>query len=122
MVKTADQIYAEVDTSSHIYDGRPVPDTPGNRLRGWQRICLLVCFFGPSQLYSPEESFDNYAGRPIVFPVVCPVLQPPPPTSCLTFAAWHAIVRHVRPCHLPDVYSAEQVRFHAAMRLIMLFR
>ena len=70
VIKTADQIYAEIDTSSHMYDGRPVPDTPGNRLRGWQRICLLVCFFGPSRLYNPEESFDNYAGRPIVFPVV----------------------------------------------------
>lgn len=70
VIRAADAQYAQGDTSSHIYDGRPVPDTPGNRLLGWQRICLLVCFFGPSSLYDPDASFNKYAGRPIVFPVV----------------------------------------------------
>jgi hypothetical protein len=70
VVRTADAIYCEQDTSGRIYDGRPVQDTPSNRLLGWQRICLLVSFFGPSNLYDPRESFDAYAGRPFVFPVV----------------------------------------------------
>ena len=70
VIRAADSQYAQGDTSSHIYDARPVPDTPGNRLLGWQRICLLVCFFGPSSLYDPDASFNKYAGRPIVFPVV----------------------------------------------------
>lgn len=56
--------------TGRIYDGRPVQDTPSNRLLGWQRICLLVSFFGPSNLYDPRASFDAYAGRPFVFPVV----------------------------------------------------
>jgi hypothetical protein len=72
VVRTADRIYGEGDMTGRIYDGRPVPDTPGNRLRGWQRICLLICFFGPSSLYEPEPSFNVYAGRPLVFPVVRP--------------------------------------------------
>ena len=79
VVRTADQIYGEGDMSGRIYDGRPVQDTPANRLLGWQRICLLVSFFGPSNLYDPRASFDAYAGRPFVFPVVrLPGAQPPP--------------------------------------------
>jgi hypothetical protein len=75
VVRTADAIYGEGDTSGRIYDGRPVRDTPSNRLLGWQRICLLVSFFGPSSLYDPQESFDTYAGRPFVFPVVSPAFS-----------------------------------------------
>ena len=69
VIKTADAIYGS-GNEGKTYDPAPVPDTPANRLLGWQRICLLVCFFGPSNLYDPAESFNRYAGRPFVFPVV----------------------------------------------------
>lgn len=69
-MRTADAIYGESDMSGRVYDASPVRDTPANRLKGWQRVVLLVSFFGPSDLYEPERSFSLYAGRPFVFPVV----------------------------------------------------
>lgn len=93
VVETADRIYGEQDNTGRIYDGAPVRDTPANRLRGWQRICLLVCFFGPSRLYEPAESFAAYAGRPFVFPVV---RRRPPPALAATAAALSSTARPVR--------------------------
>ncbi|GBG66461.1 hypothetical protein CBR_g61504 [Chara braunii] len=56
--------------------GVEVPDTPvvndneENRVKGWQRMVLLILYLGPGNLLDPEASFNNVVGRLIVSPIV----------------------------------------------------
>eukprot|EP00877_Chromochloris_zofingiensis_P000565 jgi/Chrzof1/10509/Cz05g01130.t1 len=48
----------------------PVEDNEENRRLSWQRMSLLVLYFGPSDLLTPQESFDAISKRVLVGPVV----------------------------------------------------
>lgn len=48
----------------------PVEDTEENRIRGWRRMSLLILFFNPSDLLTPDRSFEAFKDRLIVPPVV----------------------------------------------------
>lgn len=48
----------------------PVDDTQENRRLGWWRMSLLVLYFGPSDLLTPQESFRALSNRLFVGPVV----------------------------------------------------
>jgi hypothetical protein len=48
----------------------PAEDTEKNRIRGWRRMSLLILFFNPSDLLTPDPSFDAFKDRLIVPPVV----------------------------------------------------
>jgi hypothetical protein len=53
-----------------LADPRPVEDSPAARRKGWQRMALLVLYFGPSNLLQPQASFEAISERLIVGPVV----------------------------------------------------
>jgi hypothetical protein len=48
----------------------PVDDSEAARIRGWRRMSLLILFFNPSDLLTPDRSFEAFKDRLIVPPVV----------------------------------------------------
>jgi hypothetical protein len=47
-----------------------VEDTPQNRMLGWMRMCLLVLYFQPADILTPQASFAAISKRLYVAPVL----------------------------------------------------
>ncbi|KAG2498386.1 hypothetical protein HYH03_003645 [Edaphochlamys debaryana] len=81
----------------------PVEDTPENLRKGWMRMVLLVLYFGPSNLLTPEESFAAVSQRLMVGPVVRELVYNRVPKSVSDWVEsictdWD--FKQIIPCHM----------------------
>ncbi|GIM12716.1 hypothetical protein Vretimale_15892, partial [Volvox reticuliferus] len=95
----------------------PVEDTPEARRKGWQRMALLVLYFGPSNLLTPEDSFAAISNRLIVGPVVETLVYSKVPKSVVDWveeicADWN--FRQIIPCHFAAPIRAGPGEFRRA--------
>ncbi|GLC37188.1 hypothetical protein PLESTB_000989400 [Pleodorina starrii] len=95
----------------------PVEDSREARRKGWQRMALLVLYFGPSNLLTPEESFAAISNRLIVGPVVETLVYSKIPKSVVDWvedicADWN--FRQIIPCHFDAPIRAGPSEFRRA--------
>ncbi|GBF99275.1 hypothetical protein Rsub_12035 [Raphidocelis subcapitata] len=92
-------------------------DTPENRRLGWQRMCLLVLYFSPSDLLTPQASFAAISNRLLVGPVVQTLVYSKVPRAVCDWvddicASWR--FERVIPCHMAAPVKAGPAEFKAA--------
>ncbi|KIY94436.1 hypothetical protein MNEG_13525 [Monoraphidium neglectum] len=97
-------------------DGYP-EDTLENRRLGWQRMCLLVLYFNPSDLLTPQESFEAISNRLLVGPVVQTLVYSKVPRTVCDWVdsicdSWQ--FNKVIPCHMAAPVRAGPAEFRAA--------
>ncbi|KAI8465795.1 MAG: hypothetical protein J3K34DRAFT_525046 [Monoraphidium minutum] len=94
-------------------------DTVENRRLGWQRMCLLVLYFNPSDLLTPQASFDAISNRLLVGPVVQTLVYSKVPRSVCDWVdricEWR--FDKVIPCHMVAPVKAGPAEFKAAFEL-----
>ncbi|PNW73530.1 hypothetical protein CHLRE_13g562750v5 [Chlamydomonas reinhardtii] len=95
----------------------PVEDSREARRKGWARMALLVLYFGPGDLLTPEASFAAISGRLFVGPVVETLVYSKIPKSVVEWVEdicgdWD--FRQVVPCHFEAPVKAGPAEFRRA--------
>lgn len=95
----------------------PVEDTPENRRKGWRRMALLVLYFGPGNLLTPEDSFAAISNRLFCGPVVETLVYSKFPKTVVDWvddicASWN--FKQVIPCHFAAPVRAGPAEFRRA--------
>lgn len=95
----------------------PVEDTLAARRKGWQRMALLVLYFSPSNLLTPEQSFAAISSRLMVGPVVETLVYSKVPkavTEWVDSICTDWSFRQIIPCHFEAPLKAGPAEFRRA--------
>jgi len=95
----------------------PAEDSEEARRRGWMRMALLVLYFGPGDLLTPEASFNALSNRLMVGPVVETLVYSKVRGAVRAWvddicASWS--FRQVIPCHFAAPVKAGPAEFRDA--------
>jgi hypothetical protein len=112
---TGNRTKAQVDAEARR--GAPGPDTPEARRLGWARMSLLVLYFQPFDLLTPQKSFEAISEKLIVGPVVRTLVYSKIPRAVTRWV--DNIVRdwkfeRVVPCHFAGPVKAGPAEFREA--------